>query len=158
MLLDALAGVDAVIHLAAQNPYPDASWEDASASFDMTAKLVDTCAKASVSRLVFASSNHVMGGYKDTPVAPRMGAFPPTCRRSLERESELAPANAERNRGEGPGLRAMWHSNGDLIQCVLAALRAQASAWPSQAIVVNAMSANRPSPWDLSAGRKLIGY
>jgi nucleoside-diphosphate-sugar epimerase len=50
------------------------------------------------------------------------------------------------------------HSNGDLIQCVLAALRAQASAWPSQAIVVNAMSANRPSPWDLSAARKLIGY
>jgi nucleoside-diphosphate-sugar epimerase len=32
-LLDALAGVDAVVHLAAQNPYPDASWEDASASF-----------------------------------------------------------------------------------------------------------------------------
>ena len=68
-LLDALAGVDAVIHLAAHNPYPDASWEDASASFDMTAKLVDACAKASVSRFVFASSNHVMGGYKDTPVA-----------------------------------------------------------------------------------------
>jgi nucleoside-diphosphate-sugar epimerase len=75
MLLDALAGVDAVIHLAAQNPYPDASWEDASASFDMTAKLVDTCAKASVSRLVFASSNHVMGGYKDTPVAPSDGGL-----------------------------------------------------------------------------------
>ena len=68
-LFDALAGIDAVIHLAAQNPYPDASWEDASASFDMTAKLSEACAKASVSRLVFASSNHVMGGYKDTPVA-----------------------------------------------------------------------------------------
>jgi nucleoside-diphosphate-sugar epimerase len=68
-LLDALAGIHAVIHLAAQNPYPDASWEDASASFDMTAKLSEACAKASVSRLVFASSNHVMGGYKDTPVA-----------------------------------------------------------------------------------------
>jgi nucleoside-diphosphate-sugar epimerase len=68
-LLDALAGMDAVIHLAAQNPYPDASWEDASASFDMTAKLSEACAKASVSRLVFASSNHVVGGYKDTPVA-----------------------------------------------------------------------------------------
>src|SRR3984957_2328676 len=68
-LLDALAGIHAVIHLAAQNPYPDASWEDASASFDMTAKLSEACAKAGVSRLVFASSNHVMGGYKDTPVA-----------------------------------------------------------------------------------------
>jgi hypothetical protein len=40
-----------------------------SASFDMTAKLSEACAKANVSRLVFASSNHVMGGYKDTPVA-----------------------------------------------------------------------------------------
>ena len=68
-LADALAGIDAVIHLAAQNPYPDATWEDASASFDMTAKLSEACAKAGVSRLVFASSNHVMGGYKDTPVA-----------------------------------------------------------------------------------------
>ena len=68
-LPDELAGIDAVIHLAAQNPYPDASWEDASASFDMTAKLSEACAKAGVSRLVFASSNHVMGGYKDTPVA-----------------------------------------------------------------------------------------
>ena len=68
-LVDTLVGMDAVIHLAAQNPYPDASWEDASASFDMTAKLVEASAKASVSRFVFASSNHVMGGYKDTPVA-----------------------------------------------------------------------------------------
>ena len=54
--------------------------------------------------------------------------------------------------------RAMWLSNGDLVRCMLAALRADASFWPSRAIVVNAMSANRPSPWDLSAGRKLIGY
>jgi len=88
-LLDALAGMDAVIHLAAQNPYPDASWEDASASFDMTAKLVDACAEASLSRLVFASSNHVMGGYKDTPVALSDGGSPPTCLRSLARWSRL---------------------------------------------------------------------
>ena len=32
-LPDALAGVGAVIYSAAQNPYPDASWEDASTSF-----------------------------------------------------------------------------------------------------------------------------
>jgi nucleoside-diphosphate-sugar epimerase len=74
-LLNALAGMDVVIHLAAQNPYPDASWEDASASFDMTAKLVEACAKAGLSRVVFASSNHVMGGYKDTPVAVSDGGL-----------------------------------------------------------------------------------
>jgi nucleoside-diphosphate-sugar epimerase len=54
--------------------------------------------------------------------------------------------------------QAMWLSNGDLVRCVLAALKADASAWPSQAVIVNAVSANAPTPWDLSAGRKLIGY
>src|ERR1700733_11915836 len=217
VLLDALAGVDAVIHLAAQNPYPDASWEDASASFDMTAKLVDTCAKASVSRLLFASSNHVMGGYKDTPVALsdgglfhrpaaarwnasqnfkgadrfhglRGGKTDGRARRGRQAEAGAFSAISLRIGWRQPGenipqtisaagtpkyglfetdperehdlrwFRAMWLSNGDLIRCVFASLRAEASAWPSRAIVVNAMSANRPSPWDLSAGRKLIGY
>ena len=216
-LPDALAGIDAVIHLAAQNPYPDASWEDASASFDMTAKLSEACAKAGVSRLVFASSNHVMGGYKDTPVAlsdgglttdlpPLVGTLVKTSEglinstayaaaklmgeRVLAVKAETAAFSAVLLRigwcqpGENTpqtisaagtpksGLfetdperehdlrwfRAMWLSNGDLVRCVFAALRADASAWPSRAILVNAMSANRPSPWDLSAGRKLIGY
>jgi nucleoside-diphosphate-sugar epimerase len=216
-LLDALAGMDAVIHLAAQNPYPDASWEDASASFDMTAKLVDACAEASLSRLVFASSNHVMGGYKDTPVAlsdgglttdlpplvgtlvktseglidstayaaaklmgervvavkAETGAFsavllrigwcqpgentPQTISAAGTPKSGLFETDPEREH-DLRWFRAMWLSNGDLVRCVFAALRADASAWPSQAVVVNAVSANRPSPWDLSAGRKRIGY
>jgi nucleoside-diphosphate-sugar epimerase len=216
-LQDALAGMDAVIHLAAQNPYPDASWEDASASFDMTAKLVEASAKAGVSRLVFASSNHVMGGYKDTPVAhsdgglftdlpplvgtlvktseglidstayaaaklmgervvtvkAEAGAFsavslrigwcqpgentPQTISAAGTPKSSLFETDPEREH-DLRWFRTMWLSNGDLIRSVFAALRAEASAWPSQAIVVNAMSANRPSPWDLSAGRKLIGY
>jgi nucleoside-diphosphate-sugar epimerase len=215
--LDALAGMDAVIHLAAQNPYPDASWEDASASFDMTAKLVEACAKAGLSRLVFASSNHVMGGYKDTPVAlsdgglstdlpplvgtvvktseglidstayaaaklmgerivavkAETGAFsavslrigwcqpgentPQTISAAGTPKSGLIETDLEREH-DLRWFRAMWLSNGDFIRCVFAAFRAEASAWPSPAIVVNAMSANRPSPWDLSAGRKLIGY
>jgi nucleoside-diphosphate-sugar epimerase len=216
-LPDELAGIDAVIHLAAQNPYPDASWEDASASFDMTAKLSEACAKAGVSRLVFASSNHVMGGYKDTPVAlsdgglttdlpplvgtlvktseglidstayaaaklmgervltvkAETGAFsavvlrigwcqpgentPQTISAAGTPKSGLFETDPEREH-DLRWFRAMWLSNGDLVRCVFAALRADASAWPSRAIVVNAMSANRPSPWDLSAGRKLIGY
>jgi nucleoside-diphosphate-sugar epimerase len=216
-LPDALAGVGAVIHLAAQNPYPDASWEDASASFDMTAKLVEACGKAGVSRLVFASSNHVMGGYKDTPVAlsdgglstdlpPRVGTLvktseglidstayaaaklmgervvaakaetgafsavslrigwcqpgentPQTISAAGTPKSSLFETDPERDH-DLRWFRAMWLSNGDLGRCVFAAVRAEASAWPSPAIVVNAMSANRPSPWDLSAGRKLIGY
>ena len=216
-LADALAGIDAVIHLAAQNPYPDASWEEASASFDMTAKLSEACAKAGVSRFVFATSNHVMGGYKETPVALSDGGLfttlPPlvgTIVKTSEGVIDSTAYAAAKLMGERvvtvkaetgafsavllrigwcqPGensprtisaagtpksgltdtdpqgdhdlrwFRAMWLSNGDLVRVVLAALRADASAWPSPAIVVNAMSANRPSPWDLSAGRKLIGY
>src|SRR5689334_12730323 len=34
--IEAVHGVDAIIHLAAQNPRPAASWEDAAISFDMT--------------------------------------------------------------------------------------------------------------------------
>ena len=67
-LRDAVRGVDAIVHLAAQNPYPEASWDDATASFDMTLNIVDMAAQStarSAKRLVFASSNHVMGGYKD---------------------------------------------------------------------------------------------
>jgi nucleoside-diphosphate-sugar epimerase len=71
---DALAGVDGVVHLAAQNPWPDAPWEDAAASFDMTANLVEAAAEAGVRRLVFASSNHVMGQYKDPPLADGLAA------------------------------------------------------------------------------------
>ena len=63
--LGALQGVNVVLHLAAQNPYPDASWSDATASVDMTLNLVAAARAAGVRRLVFASSNHVMGGYKE---------------------------------------------------------------------------------------------
>jgi nucleoside-diphosphate-sugar epimerase len=216
-LPDALAGTDAVIHLAAQNPYPDATWEEASASFDMTAKLSEACAKTNVSRVVFASSNHVMGGYKDTPIAlsdgglttdlpplvgtlvktaegvidstayataklmgervltvkAETGAFtavllrigwcqpgensPETISAAGTPKSSLVETDPERDH-DLRWFKAMWLSNGDLVRAVFAALRADASAWPSRAIIVNAMSDNRLSPWHLSAGRKLIGY
>ena len=214
---DALAELDAVVHLAAQNPYPDATWEDASASFDITVRVVEASARAGLRRFVFASSNHVMGGYKDTPVAQSDGGLstdlPPlvgTRVKTPEGLIDSTPYAAAKLMGErlvaakaaaggfsGVSLRigwcqpgenrpetlsaagtpkaaavedhpereadlrwfkAMWLSNGDLVRCVSAALHADASKWPSQAVVVNAMSANRPSPWDLSAGRKLLGY
>ena len=65
---EAFAGIDAVVHFAAQNPYPDAPWSDASASFDMTLNMLAAAAQASTHRVVFASSNHGMGQYKDPPL------------------------------------------------------------------------------------------
>ncbi|MEZ0168306.1 NAD-dependent epimerase/dehydratase family protein [Microvirga sp. TS319] len=70
---EAFHGIDAVIHFAAQNPHTDATWEDSAASFDMTFNVAATAQKAGVRRLVFASSNHVMGGYKDVPLADTIG-------------------------------------------------------------------------------------
>lgn len=73
--LDVVASVDAVIHLAAQNPYPEADWTDSAASFDMTALLAAAAVQAGVKRFVFATSNHVMGGYKETEIALTPGAL-----------------------------------------------------------------------------------
>ncbi len=65
----AMAQVDAVMHFAAANPVPKATWAQAIASSDMTFNVALAARRAQVSRFVFCSSNHVMGGYKDAPLA-----------------------------------------------------------------------------------------
>lgn len=83
-LRELVNGVDAVVHFAARHPYPTASWQDAAASFDMTLAILDAAEGEGVRRFVFASSNHVMGGYKElsddiapggltTDIAPLVG-------------------------------------------------------------------------------------
>lgn len=59
---------DAVAHFAAENPFPDALWIEAAHSFDMTANLLQHAGRERECRFVFASTNHVMGGYKDAPI------------------------------------------------------------------------------------------
>lgn len=70
---DALARCDAIVHFAAQNPYPEASWNDANTSLDMTMNLALAAVDAGVRRFVFTSSNHVMGRYKDEPLSNACG-------------------------------------------------------------------------------------
>jgi len=70
---EVVARSDAVVHFAAQNPFPEATWDDASKSFDMTLNVALAAVDAGVNRFVFASSNHVMGRYKDPPLADSMG-------------------------------------------------------------------------------------
>lgn len=57
--------VDGLVHYAAKNPFPEATWGEASVSLDMT---VNTALGAAESercrRYVFATSNHVMGRYR----------------------------------------------------------------------------------------------
>jgi nucleoside-diphosphate-sugar epimerase len=94
---DAVKRADAVVHLAATNPAPDSSWGEANGSFDMTAHVVEAAAAAGVRRLVFASSNHVMGQYKDPPLADR-----------------LRPGGLTTSLMPGPGTR--WFDGRDIVQ------------------------------------------
>src|SRR5699024_3890361 len=68
-----LADVDVIIHFAALNPIPQCSWSEAATSFDMTANLVHAAEQHGVRRFVLCSSNHVMGRYKDAPLASSIG-------------------------------------------------------------------------------------
>lgn len=70
---DVVEACDAVVHFAAKNPYPEATWDDANTSLDMTLYLALAALEAGVGRFVFASSNHVMGRYKDEPLAGMVG-------------------------------------------------------------------------------------
>ena len=60
-----LAGADAVVHFSAVNPYPNANWHESSMSMDHAFNVALAAADAGVPRFILASSNHVMGGYKD---------------------------------------------------------------------------------------------
>eukprot|EP01006_Ploeotia_vitrea_P040722 TRINITY_DN66452_c3_g1_i2.p1 TRINITY_DN66452_c3_g1~~TRINITY_DN66452_c3_g1_i2.p1 ORF type:complete len:296 (+),score=14.97 TRINITY_DN66452_c3_g1_i2:284-1171(+) len=61
---DVIRRSDAVVHFSAQNPYPEASWTDAGVSIDMVINTATAAANSpTCNRYVFATSNHVMGGY-----------------------------------------------------------------------------------------------
>lgn len=76
-------GVDTIIHLAA-NPSATALWlELLKPNIDAMINVYEAASMAGVRRVVFASSNHAMGGYKDrcepgtltVELPPRPGAF-----------------------------------------------------------------------------------
>ncbi|MBX6315382.1 MAG: NAD-dependent epimerase/dehydratase family protein, partial [Isosphaeraceae bacterium] len=70
-------GVDAVVHLAA-NPNEFASWEELEApNLDALANVFHAAVLTGVDRIVFASSNHAMGGYRDRDETPITVDLPP---------------------------------------------------------------------------------
>ncbi|WP_370681923.1 NAD-dependent epimerase/dehydratase family protein [Comamonas sp. GB3 AK4-5] len=217
-------GSNAVLHLAAKHSTPDASWEDALGSYDMTLNVLTAAATYDVGRLVFSSSNHAMGGYKDLPLAASMGPgkltahtkpAPGTRWFDGQREVHSLAYGTSKVMGERlcraysavtqgrlstvalrigwalPGdndprditysgvahqhapesqaldeaslhalqwFRGMWLSNHDLERLLIAALTADAARWPCGNVIVNGVSANHGSVWDVVAGRDSIGY
>ncbi|MBA1243767.1 NAD-dependent epimerase/dehydratase family protein [Pseudomonas japonica] len=219
----ALAGIEAVVHFAAASPLPDSSWQDALASCDMTLNLLQAAVEHGVRRLVFASSNHAMGAYKDEPYAAGLGpgmlttelspapgtrwfdgarevhslaygSSKITCEKLCSAIAQatagtlscvsirvgwvLPGANdpADITHSGAPGskagqdhldssaeralrwFRGMWLSNRDFEALFLAALGASAAHWPASHVIINGVSANYGTVWDLSGARAWLGY
>ena len=75
--LDLFQGVDTVVHLAA-NPSEHATWEELQGpNLDAMANVLHAAALAGVDRVIFASSNHAMGGYRDREDGPITEELPP---------------------------------------------------------------------------------
>lgn len=214
---DPVEQADAVVHFAAQSPAPDSSWPEAAQSLDMTLNLLEHLGHRPC-RFVFASSNHVMGGYKDAPLPAGQkldSATPPDpgtrffdgtqfqrpqaygasklmgeralaarCASSLltgvnirigwVQPGENRPDTIDlrgAGRRTGPALpdakeaerglawfRGMWMSNRDFLQLMEKAITASSEAWPGSAILVNGMSRNTGTVWNLDEGRRRLGY
>jgi nucleoside-diphosphate-sugar epimerase len=80
---DVVADVDAVVHFAAYNIWPDAPWPDALVNCDMNLHVALAATQSDrVRRFVFASSTHATGRYKDPPLSDTIG--PGELRSSLD--------------------------------------------------------------------------
>jgi NAD+ dependent glucose-6-phosphate dehydrogenase len=173
-------GVDTVVHLAA-NTDEFAPWDDLiGPNLDLLANVFHAAALAGVERVVFASSNHVMGGRRasdDEPigvdtipmpdgpyaitklVGERMG-------RSLGRAFDMTFIALRLGHiQEGPNrpdtlpdlwARQMWLSNADLVRLFDCAVEAEID--DRSYVVVNGMSRNHGLRWDLSEAAELLGY
>ena len=175
-----LANVDVVVHLAA-NPYPVASWTELiPANIDMVLNVYEACESMGVGRLIFASSNHVMSGYRkgsipvlrsDTPPCPGnpYGATKLIGERigkSFNERHGISSLNVrigwnrrEEDNRPGPEMgdwgRRMWLSDRDFCALMEGCIKAPASLrWA----VINGVSNNSGSNWDLTEAREHVGY
>ena len=69
-LTKAFTDIDVLFVLAAKNPFPEATSLEASDSMKITTNTIACASAANVQRIVFASSNHVLGGHIDSDQTP----------------------------------------------------------------------------------------
>eukprot|EP00039_Didymoeca_costata_P020415 m.341192 g.341192 ORF g.341192 m.341192 type:complete len:337 (+) comp19892_c0_seq1:85-1095(+) len=55
----------ALVHFAAINPYPEATWDESYQSMILTSNVFSEAHLRKTRRVIFSSSNHVMGSYKE---------------------------------------------------------------------------------------------
>ncbi len=173
-------GVDTVVHLAA-DPDADAGWDElVGPNIDAMANVFHAAALAGVERVIFASSNHVMGGYRDLddepitveleprPDGPYGAAklFGERLGQSLSRAFDvtfiairIGWVQPGANRPEtmpDDWSRKLWLSNTDLVRLFDQAVEAEIE--DRTFLVVNGMSRNHGMRWDLSDAAELLGY
>lgn len=172
--------VDTVIHLAAQ-PSEFSTWEELEKpNLDVLCNVFNAAALAGVERLIFASSNHAMGEYRNLGEMPITIDLPPRpdspygatklmgerLGMSLARAFDLTFIalrlgwiQSGENRPEtlpDEWARAMWLSNRDLVQLFECAVEADLD--DRDFVIVNGMSNNSGMRWDLSLTAELLGY
>jgi NAD+ dependent glucose-6-phosphate dehydrogenase len=173
-------GVDTVVHLAA-DPDADAPWDRLiGPNLDALANVFNAAALAGVERIIFASSNHVMGEYQDSGDEPITVELPPRpdspygvlklvgerLGQSLARAFDLVFialrigwVQEARNRPEtisNDWGKKLWLSNRDLVQLFDAAVEAEIE--DRSFVVVNGVSRNHGTRWDLTGAAELLGY
>jgi uronate dehydrogenase len=164
----ALAGVDAIVHLAAQPS--EAPWPVIrAANLDGVVQVFEAARRAGVSRVVYASSNHAVGY---TPVVAELPADLPPRPDTLYGVSKVFGEALGRYYADRYGLQvaclrigtfeprptqqrslSTWLSPDDAARLVDACLRAPELAFT----IVWGVSANTRRTWSLAAGRAL-GY
>jgi nucleoside-diphosphate-sugar epimerase len=137
-------------------------------------------ARAGVERVVFASSNHVMGGYRELGDQPITANLPPwpgnpygaaklmgeRLGRSLSKLFDITFV-ALRLGWNQKGVnspetlpddwaRALWLSNGDLVRLFTRAVEAELPG--SEFLVVNGLSNNPGTRWSLAEAESSLGF
>jgi NAD+ dependent glucose-6-phosphate dehydrogenase len=175
---ETFAGADAVIHLAAYRE-PTIGWAEGQENMDMTANVLRAARERGAPRVVFASSNWVMAGYRfagvrltvDLPPHPlnpygvsklfgeRMGRDAAAQGLSfiafrIGSSQAIFGGRPGPHQMMGSWGQHMWLSSRDLCQAFERAVLVEGV----QFAVLNLMSDNPGMMWDIETTKRVIGY